>query len=1605
MTFARRLILWLLVILGAPIGALANQNAQGWCETGARPVVTSGLSSATKVQQSFPSCTITVFVHGGGIATIFSDSSNTPLANPFTAQSNGRWQFFAANGIYDVQMSGAGFPVPVTLTSIQLSDPANQSAAIPCTTLAFSSAPIYAATNNACYQLTLTGNITTPSISGTPANGNLLAFTFTQDAVGGRAVAFPAGFILPPGFSIDTTALHPNYLTFKFDGVNWSFITNSGTGGGSATLPGSPPFSVQASNSAGTAFVGTSQLFKPANNPCSYLSIACDDYILPSGPVCFSTTQAADASITFGNGVSLCDTAANAISAGISGGTIGATATSRLPSARANPLSTLAVSLGAGTNATGYQSVVSDDPLDVSAGPLNLWGLTTSVSLTRASGSISNVEGIRVTSPFSQFTGSAPAAEQVGTNYGIHIQDQLAKGNTENAALKIDPQTGASSFAIKVDGGKSEFDGGVLTTGIGLGGSAIVANTVNFATGGKLALAGTNVAQINTASLELLGGKNLLLDGATSGAVTLAVPANAGSNTATFPANTGTLAETNFGQTWTAAQTFNPNFLLLAGATSGNVTVNAAAVAGSSVATLPANTGTVAEINLAQTWSANQSIANGSAVRFLSPDGTHFAAITGPGSNPASSFTLALPSADATGTQCISSNGAGVLSFTNCSGGTGTPGGSTTQVQFNSAGSFGGSPNLTWVSPALTIGLNATATGQLALANGGGGGASVTVQNNSATSAYNFNLPIAAGTSGQPLISGGGAAAPMTFGTLGFSGGGTNQTTFTANQLVTDTAGSLASVTGTLTGTNPVLTLTSALATSVPFALNTPVSPTADIFDLSINSVKTAWFDNSAILHTPATTYSGSGPISISGNLGTCPAPAAGTDIVCVGDLGSGVVMIANNGASAKPVMLFTNTAPTAHGVVIANPTFPQSSTTAAGTAGQVLLSNGPAADPAFGTSAVPGGGTGAATFTTHGVIMGEGTSPLAASAAGTAGQAFLSGGAGADGAYAAFNLAGGASLVTGVLPVGNGGTGASSLAGASIATVTGIITPGDCASFSAGTVITDAGAPCGGGGGSVSLSAITAGTVSHTINSTVFPQTWNWALTGSTVGMKFGENTAATGSSNIVLQATTLSTSTAAPFQADSNGNGMQVTSAGLVQKVGAGAFAVGSTLHGTLVSQGATTAVTAISPGTAGQLLVSNGGSNDPSYQDPIVSYGYVPLLPSTAATGTAAGSAQRVSTFGGFGSLIVTYASITGSPSACTLAIKTGDSNGNLIANGSAVSTSPANGTTSVAFAGASGQQTFEQMSVAFNCSVYPSTGTIVVDYAPGLSVGIMAALPTGANTIGAVTQASGPWTSNLTQVGSTAVDTNSGTKSAGTLRVVLATDQPQLTNKLLVTPDANVKVNAVGNAGVSLDAVIGAAAPANVFAEGLKDTAGNSQAALSDTNGRQFIKTYPDTTTTSFHASKKFAASSTTDVAVMPGNATNTAILTRIIVTCTQTTAGVLNIEVLKRSTADTSGTSAGMTAIPDDANYSAAVSAPLSYTGTGPTVGTPIGDIDNAQIGCLAAATAGANDVYVFRPAKPIVLRGTAQQVALNLGGAVTGGNVTVTWEWMESTTP
>lgn len=190
-------------------------------------------------------------------------------------------------------------------------------------------------------------------------------------------------------------------------------------------------------------------------------------------------------------------------------------------------------------------------------------------------------------------------------------------------------------------------------------------------------------------------------------------------------------------------------------------------------------------------------------------------------------------------------------------------------------------------------------------------------------------------------------------------------------------------------------------------------------------------------------------------------------------------------------------------------------------------------------------------------------------------------------------------------------------------------------------------------------------------------------------------------------------------------------------------------------------------------------------------------------------------------------------------------------------------------------------------------------------------------------------------------------------------------------------------------------------------GTATAAGNLVFLDCGTDGNLHVTTLPDLSLKRFSASSKFAASSTTDNWRISGNASNTVILTDLSVSCTQTTAGMVSVVVRKESTAVSGGTPATVTNFPVDSNKAAASSVVQSFTGTGPTVGTLVGDLDDLQFGCMASATATPNDIYIYphAPGAPIaVLRGVAEGVALNFGGAITGGNLTVKANWVEVTT-
>lgn len=70
----------------------------------------------------------------------------------------------------------------------------------------------------------------------------------------------------------------------------------------------------------------------------------------------------------------------------------------------------------------------------------------------------------------------------------------------------------------------------------------------------------------------------------------------------------------------------------------------------------------------------------------------------------------------------------------------------------------------TWsASSAPTLGLNGSISGALNLATSVGGGAAISILNGGATSGYNFNLPVTAGTSSYLLTSTGGGASAMSW--------------------------------------------------------------------------------------------------------------------------------------------------------------------------------------------------------------------------------------------------------------------------------------------------------------------------------------------------------------------------------------------------------------------------------------------------------------------------------------------------------------------------------------------------------------------------------------------------------------------------------------------------------------------------------------------------------------------------------------------------------------------------------------------------------------------------------------------------------------------------
>lgn len=145
-----------------------------------------------------------------------------------------------------------------------------------------------------------------------------------------------------------------------------------------------------------------------------------------------------------------------------------------------------------------------------------------------------------------------------------------------------------------------------------------------------------------------------------------------------------------------------------------------------------------------------------------------------------------------------------------------------------------------------------------------------------------------------------------------------------------------------------------------------------------------------------------------------------------------------------------------------------------------------------------------------------------------------------------------------------------------------------------------------------------------------------------------------------------------------------------------------------------------------------------------------------------------------------------------------------------------------------------------------------------------------------------------------------------------------------------------------------------------------------------------------------------AATATDVVEIVGSATTSVQITKVTIGGTQTTGGGVVVNLIKRSTAATGGTSTTATLIAHESADTGATAVVKVYTAN-PTTGTLVGNIKSrrVQLGATTSVSPAAEFEWAEN-SKPVILAGVAQTLCVNLGGVTaTGGTLDVEIEFTE----
>jgi hypothetical protein len=151
-------------------------------------------------------------------------------------------------------------------------------------------------------------------------------------------------------------------------------------------------------------------------------------------------------------------------------------------------------------------------------------------------------------------------------------------------------------------------------------------------------------------------------------------------------------------------------------------------------------------------------------------------------------------------------------------------------------------------------------------------------------------------------------------------------------------------------------------------------------------------------------------------------------------------------------------------------------------------------------------------------------------------------------------------------------------------------------------------------------------------------------------------------------------------------------------------------------------------------------------------------------------------------------------------------------------------------------------------------------------------------------------------------------------------------------------------------------------------------------------------------------------SATDIFTITGSGSKTVYIHKITVTGNKTAHSQELVTLLKRSTANSGGTSTTRTAVSYDSDSAAATATVRAYTAN-PTLGTLIGEIFSRRVSfpvqtpTNAQGNGGTVVPWIWEYSQigqPITLRGATQVLSVNLNGVtLTGGILQCSIEWSE----